>query len=1045
MKIIHIADIHWRGLSRHDEYRESFLAFFEQARELNPDVIYVGGDIVHNKTQGISPELIDCLCWWFNELSDIAPVHVILGNHDGLVLNSDRQDAISPILDAINNENIFLYKDSGVYPVKDFEMFNWCVFSCFDEEGWKDVKPEKEKINIALFHGAVWGSLTDIDWEIDGDVDASFFQNFEFTLLGDIHKRQFLNKAKTIAYPGSTIQQNYGEDTGKGFLFWDIRDKDDFDVSFFEIPHFKPFITIDWQGSVEKTLDAASKYQDESRFRIKSDRMISQTESKRIQYDLKREKFATEVVFKAESSFDASRIQTDSGEFKKENLRDAKTLKRLVRDYYKNSNTEEKNLEKLDSLVDKYLSQISDSDETLRNTRWQINKIRFDNLFSYGADNIINFENLPGITGIFGKNTKGKSSIIGALAYGLYNTTDRGSIKNEHIINSRKNNCIAEVDISVNGEPLRVIRSTQKHQTRKGEIYASTSLNLYKLDSTGEVVEDLSEEQRRETEKVLRKVIGTPEDFKMTSLASQGEMNTFIREKATARKLILTKFLDLNVFEKLHDISRAEYSDIKNKMKNFPDVDWNQEIDDLKILLTDLRDNKSSLSLEISEKRSLLHKLTADLAVSDNPDIVTLSEIEKKKSDISQLDKDLKESISKEKKILLEIDQSNEKIEKIRSVKEMFPIDDLKERLSAQQDLEKTLINLKHEHEKEKSTLKIQERSVKKLLEVPCGDSFPKCKFIKDSHKNKTLIADQKEKCSNILDLVRSARKSLAVLQGEDLEEKIAKYEILSKKQSDVSFDLSQKRVVHNNILNGKKNIQSKIDNERKALLEMKERYVEDESERSYEIRKKIDQLKEEIDALDKSRIKVVEKIARRDIEISRLKKEKNNFLKFKNQSLIYEMFIQAVSKKGIPLQIMMSQLPIINLEISKILQGVTGFTVELEADLDSNSMDVFINYGDSRRVIELASGMEKMMASLAIRVALINVSSLTKTNMLIIDEGFGALDETNIEACTRLLKSFKKWFRNIIIISHVDSIKDAVDNSLEITKKEKDAKVRHI
>jgi DNA repair exonuclease SbcCD ATPase subunit len=54
------------------------------------------------------------------------------------------------------------------------------------------------------------------------------------------------------------------------------------------------------------------------------------------------------------------------------------------------------------------------------------------------------------------------------------------------------------------------------------------------------------------------------------------------------------------------------------------------------------------------------------------------------------------------------------------------------------------------------------------------------------------------------------------------------------------------------------------------------------------------------------------------------------------------------------------------------------------------------------------------MMASLAIRVALINVSSLPKTSMLMIDEGFGALDETNLEACGKLLQSLKKWFKNI-------------------------------
>ena len=131
-----------------------------------------------------------------------------------------------------------------------------------------------------------------------------------------------------------------------------------------------------------------------------------------------------------------------------------------------------------------------------------------------------------------------------------------------------------------------------------------------------------------------------------------------------------------------------------------------------------------------------------------------------------------------------------------------------------------------------------------------------------------------------------------------------------------------------------------------------------------------------------------------------------------------------------------------INEEISKILQGVVGFTVELETQPGSNDMQVYINYGDSRRIVECGSGMEKMMSSLAIRVALINVSALPKTDLLVIDEGFGALDDTNIEACSRLLNSLKKWFKNIMVISHVDAVKDAVDNVLEITQFEKNARV---
>jgi DNA repair exonuclease SbcCD ATPase subunit len=156
----------------------------------------------------------------------------------------------------------------------------------------------------------------------------------------------------------------------------------------------------------------------------------------------------------------------------------------------------------------------------------------------------------------------------------------------------------------------------------------------------------------------------------------------------------------------------------------------------------------------------------------------------------------------------------------------------------------------------------------------------------------------------------------------------------------------------------------------------------------------------------------------------------------------VFELIAMAFSKKGIPSVIVGSQLPVINGEIAKILAGIVNFTIELEADEESDSMDVFINYGDSRRIIELASGMEKLISSMAIRVALINVSTLPKTNMLIIDEGFGALDDAGIESCNRLLVSLKRYFRTLLIITHVDAVKDVADQIIEVTKDEKDAHV---
>src|SRR5690606_29478712 len=130
-----------------------------------------------------------------------------------------------------------------------------------------------------------------------------------------------------------------------------------------------------------------------------------------------------------------------------------------------------------------------------------------------------------------------------------------------------------------------------------------------------------------------------------------------------------------------------------------------------------------------------------------------------------------------------------------------------------------------------------------------------------------------------------------------------------------------------------------------------------------------------------------------------------------------------------------------INTEIARILNGITDYTVELEREGDNERIEIYINYGDSRRPVELGSGMEKFMASIAMRVAMLNVSTLPKPDMFIIDEGFGSLDDLSAEACNRLLVSLKRYFRTIVVITHVDAIKDVADHVLEITKNENDSR----
>ena len=105
---------------------------------------------------------------------------------------------------------------------------------------------------------------------------------------------------------------------------------------------------------------------------------------------------------------------------------------------------------------------------------------------------------------------------------------------------------------------------------------------------------------------------------------------------------------------------------------------------------------------------------------------------------------------------------------------------------------------------------------------------------------------------------------------------------------------------------------------------------------------------------------------------------------------------------------ILMSQLPAINQELHKILSSVVDFSIVLETDTSSNVMDVFIEDKTSRRVIETASGMEKMIASLALRVVLTTLTNLPKSNMFILDESFGPLDDVSIHQCLQLMTLLK-------------------------------------
>ncbi len=236
-KLIHFSDLHIRLFKDHDLYKSILETAIEQWRELNPDRIVFTGDLVHSKNQ-MTPELIEMVRWVLTECSFIAKTIIIPGNHDFLVNNTERLDALTPIIDSLSDPDIKYFKDRGVY---EDDNISWCVYSQYQGNIPPDLTDAKG-IRIGLFHGPIQGMKTDLGFDFGEEAyDVEKFDGLEVVLCGDIHKRQeFKFKTGKGYMIGSPIQQNIGERIKRhGYGIYDVETKE---YSYVDLDNPKPFL-----------------------------------------------------------------------------------------------------------------------------------------------------------------------------------------------------------------------------------------------------------------------------------------------------------------------------------------------------------------------------------------------------------------------------------------------------------------------------------------------------------------------------------------------------------------------------------------------------------------------------------------------------------------------------------------------------------------------------------------------------------------------------------------------------------------------------------
>ena len=1042
IKIAHISDVHIRKLKYHKEYRVVFERLYEKLREEEPDIIVNTGDTFHTKLD-MSPEAIRMMSELFVNLADIAPHHIILGNHDMNCKNGTRLDALTPIIENLNHPNLHLHKYADTTQVAD--KVDLHVLSIVDPENWPN-EVSNDRVNIALYHGAVVGAKTDTGWVMThGDIDIETIEKYDYALLGDIHKtHQKLDAAGRCAYPGSLIQQNFGETNDKGFLLWEIESKEDFTCRHIHIENPKPFITL--QLTPKGRMPRGMSVPDGARLRLISNNNLPLDTMKRAM-EIAKHRFKPESIsFLNRAAGQRGNVEEITNSLLTENLRDIKVQEELIDEYLADFQVDDQTMETVYQLNRKYNETVNKEEEISRNVNWKLLNFKWDNLFNYGEGNYVDFNGLGGIIGIFGKNFSGKSSIIDGVLYTLFNTTSKNERKNLNIINQNKDYGSGQLEIEVDNNIYKITRTSTKYIKRlHGEetLEAKTDLNFEVYDITSGETTSLNGLTRAHTDANIRKHFGSMEDFLVSSLASQHGSLTFLEEGSTRRKEIIAKFLDLEQFDKKFKLAKEDSVDARGALKKLEDRNYDEEYEEAAAELIlhkqELRANEEYSERLQSEVDSLTTSVAAlQISIDGVPaEIIDFAKIKRehkqKRTQIVSL-----RSENVEQRALLK-DRMQNLIEVVGLI-ENYDINELIHQRSAIADDRQKLSEFQTELEGIQRDIKSAINKTRLLEGIPCGDQFPVCKFIRDANAASArlplLHTEERLKEDNCVQL----QQSIDDMYPEDVEKLIEDYELLlaGRKEIDKNVESTKLLIERNENVIDKlvletKELDTKIKeyNDNIDAIENLEHLISDRNQKIAMMTSK----QKLLSSTNTATFEYYRQVGSLEQKAEEIKNAKADYIQLRREYAACDLFMRCMHSNGIAYDIIKKKIPIINQEVAKMLANIVDFEVFFESN--GNKFDIFIKHSlHDERPIEMGSGAEKTVAAMAIRLALLSVSSLPKGDIFILDEPGTALDEENMEGFIRILELIKVYFKNVLLISHLDSLKDCVDTQVVIEKK---------
>jgi len=632
--IFHLSDLHIRNgdkiQSRYDEYELVFnntiISINNKISELslicNEYLIIITGDIFHNKSVIGNYGLL-LYRTFIEKLTKIGKVIIIQGNHDlnqseinqpSLVYSSSFQIDNLMILE---NTTSFIITDNNDNNIGFSYVSVNDTLDNYKNSGRIHELPEFPKIledvkyKIGLFHGTFAKVKLYNGEEIREDTKPyplEWIKDFDFMLLGDIHKRQVFNYKNTICgYSGSLIIQNYGEDIlDHGYLLWNLEDKKVEEINIYNNIGYinikeneKEEILIRKNGKYEYLLEDVIKQNKELFPKILEIKTFSKINFHNLNILLKSYNIKFIIISKIYDNSFITDNKTSVIDNITTDIYNSNEISSIVNDdyiltYFKKLLTPKKyNLlslfikDKNTLLLDETLNDnlIIDCKRKnlelkplieLCNKQYEIIQSKpsflikylfWDGLLCYQNSNWLNMYDLDSKTFLIkGANATGKSSIYDILLLAIWGKTPKMDGLSSGIINYNKTTAQTIIDIESEGLIYKIIRTFQI-DIKSNNIKKNKSV-IYKYVNNDEI-EVIGCDKLCTT--TINKLFGDMDNFLYSSMITQNLDNDILKLKPENTMKLIDKYSNVEYIfnlQTLFNTASNKYKDLKKTIEN---------------------------------------------------------------------------------------------------------------------------------------------------------------------------------------------------------------------------------------------------------------------------------------------------------------------------------------------------------------------------------------------------------------------------------------------------------------------------------------------